>query len=369
MSHLLGLFPGDLITVDNAKYMEAAKYSMRQRGDDATGWGVGQRINSRARTGDGNHAYQLVEKQLKQAMYPNLFDAHPPFQIDGNFGNTSGINEMLLQSNSTYTKDGTKYHNYMNLLPALPDAWSAKGSVSGLVARGNFEVAMQWQSGKINVLQIKSNQGKDAVLRFTDAGKQKILDQTTNKLVDLTILDNEHIQFKTQAGHIYVLSDAKTVTPLAPSLQSAYQVKCGEKARVVLPKLLEGVAEYQQVTNGNSVQVKAVLQPGYLLAPGAEQTWEFTIPAIVPCSPPTPGDNPPAPKPTDKPEQPLPTDKPDTGKQSQKPVPSKGSSQKGTQGSQDLSRSGASPTSLLLAVMFTLTGAAIYLQRRKNSQQ
>ena len=80
---------------------------------------------------------------------------------------------MLLQSNSTYTKDGTKYHNYMNLLPALPDAWSGKGSVSGLVARGNFEVAMQWQSGKINVLQIKSNQGKDAVLRFTDAGKQK----------------------------------------------------------------------------------------------------------------------------------------------------------------------------------------------------
>lgn len=369
MSHLLGLFPGDLITVDNAKYMEAAKYSMRQRGDDATGWGVGQRINSWARTGDGNHAYQLVEKQLKQAMYPNLFDAHPPFQIDGNFGNTSGINEMLLQSNSTYTKDGTKYHNYMNLLPALPDAWSGKGSVSGLVARGNFEVAMQWQSGKINVLQIKSNQGKDAVLRFTDAGKQKILDQTTNKLVDLTVLDNEHIQFKTQAGHVYVLSDAKTVTPLAPSLQSADQVKCGEKAQVVLPKLLEGVAEYQQVTNGNSVQVKAVLQPGYLLAPGAEQTWEFTIPAIVPCSQPTPGDNPPAPKPTDKPEQPLPIDKPDTGKQSQKPVPPKGSSQKGTQGSQDLSRSGASPTSLLLAVMFTLTGAAIYLQRRKTSKQ
>lgn len=377
MSHLLGLFPGDLITVDNAKYMEAAKYSMRQRGDDATGWGVGQRINSWARTGDGNHAYQLVEKQLMQAMYPNLFDAHPPFQIDGNFGNTSGINEMLLQSNSTYIKDGTKYQNYMNLLPALPDAWNKEGKVSGLIARGNFEIAMQWQTGKINVLQIKSNQGKDAVIRFTDAGKQKILDQTTNKLVDLTVLDDEHIHFKTQAGHVYTLFN--TAHPASPSLQSADQIKCGEKAQVVLPKLAEGVAEYEQKTVGNIVTVKAILKPEYTLAPGAQQTWKFTIPAIVPCASPSPGDNPPTTNPTDEPQVPTPPPaEPNTPQRNQNkvqpqenqnavhPQRNNQSEKLGQENRHGLPRTGASVNISLLAMALCLIGCGTYLHRRKK---
>ena len=235
MSHLLGLFPGDLITIDNSDYMTAAKVSLTARGDDATGWGVGQRINSWARTGDGNHAYQLIEKQLKNAIYPNLFDAHPPFQIDGNFGNTSGVNEMLLQSNSTFTaEDGTEYHNYVNLLPALPDAWKESGSVNGLVARGNFVVDMTWTSGTIETVQLTSRIGNQAMLAFDGAGSVKIKDVTpgaTPKMMTPTVLDNTHIAFNTTAGHVYVIGtdieeitepvDPPAVDPVNPPVEPA----------------------------------------------------------------------------------------------------------------------------------------------------
>ncbi|WP_210382908.1 glycoside hydrolase N-terminal domain-containing protein, partial [Trueperella sp. HMSC08H06] len=216
LSHMLGLFPGDLITVDNATFMDAAKTSLNQRGDDATGWGVGQRINSWARTGDGDRAYLLITKQLKGAMYPNLFDAHPPFQIDGNFGNTSGINEMLAQSNSTFEADGVAYHNYIHLLPALPKAW-ADGSVSGLKARGNFDLDFSWTGGKVTTATVTSNNGGDAVLFFDGA------DQFNSVVIDghsgsgerlaLTKIDANHVSFPTEAGHMYALSTQGITDP------------------------------------------------------------------------------------------------------------------------------------------------------------
>ena len=216
MSHLLGLFPGDLITIDNSEYMEAAKTSLRYRCfkgnvlQSNTGWAIGQRINSWARTGDGNTTYQLVELQLKNAMYANLFDYHAPFQIDGNFGNTSGVDEMLLQSNSTFTDtDGKKYVNYTNILPALPDAW-ADGSVSGLVARGNFTVGTTWKNGKATEVKLTSNKGKQAAVKITAGGAQNYEVKNGDTAVNAKVVTNADgaslLVFDTTAGTTYTIT-------------------------------------------------------------------------------------------------------------------------------------------------------------------
>ncbi len=156
ISHMLGLFPGDLITEDNAEWFAAAKVSMQNRTDVSTGWAMAQRINSWARLGEGNKAYELIKNLFSNGIYANLFDYHDPqyFQIDGNFGYTSGVTEMLLQSNA----------GYINFLPAVPDDW-AVGSVSGLVAQGNFEVGMNWSDKVLRSATIKSNKGGTVVVQ------------------------------------------------------------------------------------------------------------------------------------------------------------------------------------------------------------
>jgi alpha-L-fucosidase 2 len=143
----------------------AAKTSLIARGDESTGWSMGWKINLWARLLDGNHALKLITDQLTPAIqpdgkqkggtYPNLFDAHPPFQIDGNFGFTAGVTEMLIQSH-----DGSIF-----VLPALPDMWK-NGSVNGLSARGGFKIeSMEWKNGKISKLVIKSNLGGNCRIR------------------------------------------------------------------------------------------------------------------------------------------------------------------------------------------------------------
>ena len=161
ISHLWGMYPGNEINYDESPaLMNAAKQSLIFRGDEATGWSLGWKINCWARFKDGEHAFTMVKMLLSPVKggagsYPNLFDAHPPFQIDGNFGGAAGIAEMLVQS---HTK-------YIDILPALPAAF-ADGEVRGICVRGGFVMDMQWSAGKLVKLTARSKTGNDLNLRY-----------------------------------------------------------------------------------------------------------------------------------------------------------------------------------------------------------
>ena len=174
VNHLFGLHPGHTLSpITTPELAKAARIVLEHRGDGATGWSMGWKLNQWARLQDGNHAYKLFGNLLKNGTLDNLWDTHPPFQIDGIFGGTAGVTELLLQS----------HMGFIQLLPALPDAW-AEGAVEGLMARGNFEVDLRWADGKLQEAVITSNAGQPCQVRYGD--------QTLN--------------FKTKKGQTYTIT-------------------------------------------------------------------------------------------------------------------------------------------------------------------
>lgn len=219
ISHLYGLFPSNQISAyRTAQLHSAAKITLLHRGDISTGWSMGWKVNWWAKMLDGNHAYKLIQNQLTPVgtveggggTYNNLFDAHAPFQIDGNFGCTSGITEMLMQS-----ADGA-----IHLLPALPDVWNSNGSITGLRARGGFEiVSLEWKDGKIVKAVVRSTLGGNLRVRVPNQMKS-----SNGATFRNAVGENSNPFYATEIIKEPAVSEKATISPVVLSKTYLYDI-------------------------------------------------------------------------------------------------------------------------------------------------
>jgi alpha-L-fucosidase 2 len=224
ISHLYGLHPSNQITKRGTPQLfEAARRTLQLRGDDGTGWSLAWKINYWARMEEGGRAHDLVRSLVTTArLAPNMFDLHPPFQIDGNFGATSGIAEMLLHS----------HNNELHVLPALPSAWPA-GNVAGLRGRGGYTVGAVWSGGRITELSVTPD--RDGTVRVRSrmfTGTYELRDATSGAVIQPTKPEADLISFAGQAGHTYRATGSGTPPPSDPQPGVYYRLTAAHSGKM-----------------------------------------------------------------------------------------------------------------------------------------
>lgn len=248
ISQLVGLYPGTSITQETPAWMDAAKISLENRGIGTTGWSIAHRMCAWTRTGDGEKSYQELQQLFKERLAQNLWNIHPPFQIDANFGGTAGIAEMLLQSQA----------GYIEPLAAIPDAW-ADGSYEGLLARGNFVVGAKWKNGSATSIEITAQSGGSCSVKYPGLADAVIRDHDGN-VVDYSVdsEDMDRITFDTVVNQTYTIENITPVEEIkAPSDLKVTNVQDGMQLQWEAGENAASYRVYQAVNDAADYELVA----------------------------------------------------------------------------------------------------------------